>query len=103
MATDWSRFEVEAVIADYFAMLAAELMGEPYNKTEHRRQLSLLLNNRSDGSIERKHQNISAIMIELGYPYIAGYKPLGNYQKLLAEVVTERVGTDSQLEFTVRE
>ena len=43
------------------------------------------------GSVERKHQNISAVLIEAGYPYINGYKPLGNYQDLLQAVVRERL------------
>lgn len=78
MPSDWSRVEVEAAVADYFAMLRAERSGVSYNKTEHRRALSKLLHRRSDGSIERKHQNISAVLIELGMPYVEGYKPLSN-------------------------
>jgi hypothetical protein len=31
------------------------------------------------------------VLIELGYPYIDGYKPLGNYQELLGRVVQERL------------
>ena len=49
------------------------------------------LKNRSEGAIERKHQNISAVLIELGCPYISGYKPLGNYQGLLAEVIADQI------------
>jgi len=87
MAEDWSRQEVEATVEDYFAMLHAELRAEPFNKTQHRRHLASLLRARSDGAIERKHQNISAVLIELGFPYIQGYKPLSNYQQLLFDVV----------------
>lgn len=93
MADDWSRQEVEATVTDYFAMLRAELRGEPYSKTSHRRALRVLLQSRSDAAIERKHQNISAILIELGFPYIQGYKPLRNYQRLLLEVVAGRLDT----------
>ena len=82
MGDFWSHEEVEAIVADYFKMLDNELRGIHYNKTEHRRALSILLNTRSDGSIERKHQNISAVLIDQGFPYIAGYKPLRNYQQL---------------------
>jgi Domain of unknown function (DUF3883) len=88
---NWSRGEVEAAVADYFAMLTLELRGQEFNKAEHNRQLQLKLNDRSHGSIERKHQNISAILIECGYPYIEGYKPLGNYQELLWNVVEARL------------
>ncbi len=40
-------------------------------------------------------------MIELGYPYIDGYKPLGNYQELLGHVVAERIAAAGALEQTV--
>lgn len=88
---DWSRIEVEAAVADYLDMLALELRGEPFNKANHNRDLLRVLDGRTRGAIERKHQNISAILIELGYPYIDGYKPLRNYQELLREVVEERL------------
>lgn len=45
------------------------------------------LNNRSESAVEFKHQNISAILVVLGFPYIAGYKPAFNYQNLLQDVV----------------
>lgn len=89
--------EVEAIVSDYFAMLKEELLGEPYNKTAHRRALSALLGGRSDGSIERKHQNISAILIEAGHPYIRGYKPLSQYQGLLSDVVLDRLDEDDEM------
>lgn len=91
MADDWTREEVEATAADYFDMLQQELQGLDYNKSAHRRHLATLLHNRSDGAIERKHQNISAVLIELGFVYISGYKPLRNYQQLLFEVVADRL------------
>jgi hypothetical protein len=89
MTRDWSREEVEATVSDYLNMLQEELTGRSYNKTEHRRKLSKLLQERSDGAIERKHQNISAIFLQLGLPCIEGYKPLGNYQHLLLEIVED--------------
>src|SRR6266576_5554080 len=95
---DWSRLEVEATVADYFDMLALELRGEPFNKAEHNRNLARVLNGRTRGSIERKRQNISAVLIELGYPYIDGYKPLSNYQDLLREVIEERLLSTSALD-----
>lgn len=54
---DWSREEVEAIVADYLQMLTLELAGQTYSKTEHRHKLQLQLNHRSDGSIEFKHGN----------------------------------------------
>jgi len=102
MARDWTRLEVETLVADYLAMLGSELRGERYSKTDHRRALSPLLSQRTDSSIERKHQNVSAILIELGYPSIAGYKPLSNYQSLLFDVVADRVPVDASLAASVR-
>jgi len=96
MSGSWSREEVEATVADYLHMLTMELTGQQFNKTDHRRKLFRLLNSRSEGAIERKHQNISAVLIELGCPYISGYKPLGNYQDLLFKVVADRL-RDSDL------
>jgi hypothetical protein len=62
---DWSREEVEAIVVDYLNMLTLELAGQSYNKTEHRKALQVRLNDRSDASIEFKHCNISAAMIDL--------------------------------------
>lgn len=97
MAENWTRVEVEATVADYFEMLESQVRGVPYNKTAHRRALSKLLASRSDGAIERKHQNISAILIELGFIYIEGYKPLHNYQQLLFEITYDRLQSAYEL------
>jgi hypothetical protein len=91
MNRSWSQQEVEAIVADYFEMLSKELTGVAMNKTEHRKRLAARLDERSHTAIENKHQNISSILIELGSPHVTGYKPLGNYQKLLFEVVANRL------------
>lgn len=91
VSPSWSHLEVEATVESYFQMLEAELRGEAYSKTEHRRRLLPLLQSRTEGAVELKHGNISAILIELGFPYISGYKPYRNYQDLLREVVIERL------------
>ncbi|WP_436395987.1 DUF3883 domain-containing protein [Acidithiobacillus ferriphilus] len=97
----WNRQEVEATVADYFHMLMLELSGQSYNKSAHRKLLLQRLNGRTGAAVERKHQNISAILIEYGVPYISGYKPLGNYQALLRDVVEERLKADSLFERAV--
>ena len=83
----WSEEEVKRTVADYFEMLELEARGEPYNKAAHNARLRALLRVRSKASIELKHQNISAVLNELGLPYIRGYKPRGNFQELLRDVV----------------
>ncbi|PTE13265.1 DUF3883 domain-containing protein [Pseudogemmobacter blasticus] len=80
----WSDLENEAIVADYFAMLAAELADRPYSKAAHRRALQPLLAGRSEAAIEFKHQNISAVLMGLGAPRIAGYLPAQNFQAALA-------------------
>ena len=72
-------------------MLACELGGESFNKKAHNRALRQQLDDRSPGAVERKHQNVSAVLIALGFPYIDGYKPLGNVQGLLRDVVREHL------------
>jgi trans-aconitate methyltransferase len=61
---DWTRDEVEAIVADYFVMLQAE------------------------------HQNISAVLVNFRQPFIAGYLPRQNYQKLLEQAVLEWLSTE---------
>ena len=42
--------------------------------------------------MEFKHCNISAVMLEIGFPYLRGYKPRSNFQRsLLLDVVSEQV------------
>ena len=96
---NWRSDEVELIVADYLAMLMQELAGQPYNKTAHRRQLQQQLPGRTDGSIEFKHANISAVMLELGYPYIRGYQPRRNFQRaLLVDAVQQQLGVHRQLD-----
>jgi hypothetical protein len=94
----WSNIEVELIVAEYFDMLSKELSGQDYNKAEHRRKLLPLLNNRSEGSIEFKHQNISAVLISIGQPYINGYLPRFNYQQILEDNVINYLHTYRSIE-----
>ena len=88
MATDsWADEENDLIVADYFAMLADDINRRPYSKTEHRRALLPRLNGRSDGSVEFKHQNISAVLKGMSEDWIPGYKPAFNYQMSLEDAV----------------
>ena len=87
----WSRIEVEATVRDYLNMLTLELRGEPFNKAARNRELRVRLDGRSHGAVERKHQNVSAVLISLGCPYVNGYKPLGHAQDMLRDVVQEHL------------
>jgi hypothetical protein len=72
-------------------MLTQESKGQPYNKSEHNEHLRGKLSARSKSSIELKHQNISAVLDQVGLPYVRGYKPRFNYQELLRETVLRYV------------
>ena len=84
--TGWSDEQNDLTVADYFDMLFKELNGEEFNKAAHRRAL-LAKVDRAEGAIEFKHQNISAILLGLGHPWINGYKPASNYQAALLDSV----------------
>jgi hypothetical protein len=86
---DWNRIECELLVQDYMSMYEKEMRGEKYSKAAYRRNLLPKLNQRSEGSVEFKHQNVSAVLLEAGYPYIKGYKPACNYQSLLMDVVRD--------------
>lgn len=85
--TDWSSVELDAIVTDYFAMLRSEQAGQRPNKTAHRRALMEEIH-RSNGSIEFKHQNISAVLTQLGLPRIEGYKPAWNFQSAIADAIS---------------
>lgn len=86
MADVWSDAEIDLIVGDYFAMLSDELGGRAFNKAEHNRALQELIP-RSRSSIEFKHQNISAVLVGLGQPWIDGYKPAANFQNALVDGV----------------
>jgi Domain of unknown function (DUF3883) len=88
----WSRQENVLIVADYLEMLIKELAGQRYNRSERARNLIPRLNGRTQGSIEFKRCNISAVMIELGFPSIPGYKPRTNFQREgLVDIVADQV------------
>ena len=90
----WSRVEVEACVASYLTMLTLELNGQRYNKTAYAEALMRKLDDRNRGSVEFKHCNISAVLLDLGYPSISGYKPRFKYQHELVDVVESQLAAN---------
>ena len=86
VGTDWGPDELDAIVADYFAMLAAQQTGETFVKAERARALDIQIG-RGHKSIEFKHMNISAVLAELGLPNIRGYRPMSNYQRAIFPAV----------------
>ncbi len=93
---DWNEQEIDLIVADYFDMRDRELRGEPYVKAQRNAELQKLTG-RSKGSIEFKHQNISAVLMTLGEPWIAGYKPMVNFQRALIDGVERCLDRRSDL------
>ncbi|HEY5330669.1 MAG TPA: hypothetical protein VIJ79_12340 [Acidobacteriaceae bacterium] len=84
--TIWQSDELDMIVSDYFAMLAADLSGQPYIKSRHSAVL-MAKTGRSHRSVEFKHQNISAVLDELGMPWIPGHKPKFNYQNAIFDAI----------------
>lgn len=86
----WDDNEIEIIVADYLQMLQMELAGVKFNKAERNWILQQRLG-RTKGSIEYKHQNISAVMAILGLPFIWGYKPAANFQARILEIIEQQL------------
>ncbi|HEY5411939.1 MAG TPA: DUF3883 domain-containing protein [Caulobacteraceae bacterium] len=86
IGTDWGAEELDLILADYFAMLAAEAEGRGYVKARHSAALMARIG-RTHRSVEFKHMNISAVLGELGMPTIRGYKAKPNYQNAIFDAV----------------
>lgn len=82
----WQGDELDAIVTDYFDMLEAELSARPYVKAKHSKSLMARIG-RTHRSVEFKHQNISAVLDELGMPWIPGYIPKSNYQNAIFEAI----------------
>lgn len=92
----WENNELDAIVADYFAMLGADLQGRPYVKASHSRAL-MEVTGRTHRSVEFKHQNISAVLDELGMPWIPGYIPKRNYQNAIFDAIDRYITAHPQV------
>lgn len=94
---NWTAEEINVTVEIYFDMLRMELAGETVNKAKFNRSLQSSIE-RSRGSIEFKHCNISAVLEQQRSFYIDGYKPRRNVQHSLRTEVERRLASDSELE-----
>ncbi len=92
----WQDDELDAIVADYFEMLKAELGGQKYRKAAHSTALMEKIG-RTHRSVEFKHQNISAVLDELGMPWIAGYIPKRNYQNAIFGAIDRYLSQSPEL------
>jgi Domain of unknown function (DUF3883) len=84
--SDWTDSENDLVVMAYLEMLRDELADRPFVKSQKNSALREHIN-RTKGSIEFKFQNISAVLMLLGFPWISGYKPMHNYQRSLIDAI----------------
>lgn len=77
--TDWDDVELAAAVEAYLKMLAWEKTGQPFNKAlENRLLREGPVAGRAKGSIEFRMQNISTVLVRMGWERIEGYKPAKN-------------------------
>ena len=96
IGTHWQDDELDAIVADYFAMLEADLVGRSYVKTKHSAALMEKIG-RTPRAVEFKHQNISAALDELGMPWIPGYIPKRNYQKAIFPAIDRYLSAHAKI------
>jgi hypothetical protein len=92
----WTSAELDLIVADYFSMLYEDLAGRKYVKAHHNAQIAKLTGRRK-AAIEFKHQNVSAVLDELGMPWIPGYIPMRNYQAAILPAIERYLLKDSTL------
>jgi hypothetical protein len=95
-APGWAAAEIQSTVAAYFAMLRAELAGQSYVKADSNRQVQAATG-RSRGAVEFKFANVSAVLRDIGLPYVLGYQPRGNYQGALRAEVEKLLVADPEM------
>jgi Domain of unknown function (DUF3883) len=93
----WADAEIQPTVTAYFAMLRAELADQPYVKADFNREVQAATG-RSHGAVEYKFQNISAVLRDLGLPYVLGYQPLPNLQNALRTEVERFLARDPEVQ-----
>ena len=93
----WADDELDLIVADYLSMLRDELSGTPFIKL-HRAKALMALTGRSHRSIEFKHMNISAVLRELSFPTIKGYRPMPNIQSAIFDAIERALPQHAWLE-----
>jgi hypothetical protein len=88
--SSWSDRAVALVVDSYFDMWKQSLQGHKPVKMQMYRRISEQTG-RNVKSVERKCQNISAVLERIGFPWLPGLAPLRNYQKSLLAAVEAKV------------
>ena len=95
----WTANENAAVTDAYFWMLDEQEAFRDFSKVAKYRELMAgPLHARSRQSIERKMQNISAVLQERGIDWVEGLMPLANYQFDLGVAVEEQLAARGMID-----
>lgn len=87
--TNWTDGELEACVKAYRRLWLAQQAGEQINKSNLRRTVVANdLRSRSEGAYERRMQNISAVIKELGLDFVSGYVPLDNIGRAKGRIIS---------------
>lgn len=89
---------MELAVAGYFDLWKLNLQGQNPVKLHKYREISETTG-RSVKSVERKFQNISAVLERIGLPWLPGLAPLRNYQQALITAVEKRIDGFWHFEF----
>ena len=92
----WADAEIKPTVTAYFTMLRAELAGQPFAKADVNREVQAVTG-RSRGAVEYKFANISAVLRDIGLPYVLGYQPRGNYQNALRAEAERFLARDPEI------
>jgi len=96
--SNWSDEAVGLAVAGYFDLWTQNLKGQSPVKLHKYREIAEATG-RNVKSVERKFQNISAVLERIGLPWLPGLVPLRNYQRALIAAVEARVDGFWNFEF----
>ncbi|UYO56248.1 DUF3883 domain-containing protein [Rhodopseudomonas palustris] len=71
-------------------MMAEKSAGRPINQEQHHREIQAVTG-RTNGAVQYKLCNVSAVLDDLGVPWMKGYTPYNNYQDALAKAVEQHL------------
>ena len=84
---DLTAEEYPHLIADYFDLLRRGVSDQDYGKPVPNWRLPGPLAERPTSCVEFNRRYVSAVLVRLGLPYIAGYQPAWNYPRNLVDAV----------------
>lgn len=93
---DWTADELAGAVEAYREMQRLETLRRPYNKREIYRELGARYG-RTDKAFEYRMQNISAVLAEIGQPWLPGLKPAGNVGANVKPRIAELLGRPMNL------